>query len=1034
MERAYVLTRSLHTSAVPLLLAALIGLAGLTSGCGDRSSSSSADNSAYGRYGSDPSVDLKRRDVLPPEEPAALDTVLSTFELADGFQIELFAAEPLVTDPVAMTVDAAGRMYVVELHGYPDDESGSSTIKRLTDTDGDGRPDESTVFAEGLRMPKGVMPWKEGLLVTDAPEVLYLEDTDGDGRADAKRTMLTGFDKSNPQLGVNTPIYGLDNWIYMAHMSGSDSVRFTERPGRTYDASGRNVRLRPGDKKLEALAARSQYGHTFDAWGRHLLNTNSNHIYQEALAARYLKRNPDLLVSSTTEVISDHGASAKMYPITPDSKNRLGKAGGITSASGLVSYQGGLFPAPYRHVTFIGAPIYNAVHVDKLSEGGGTLVARRMQEKKEFLASTDRWFRPVSAYVGPGGALYVIDYSRRVLEQPKFLTEEVLNSADIYAGADRGRIYRIVPAGAEAASWLGSLALGEASIRTLVQALERENLWWRRTAQRLLVDRQDQAATGPLAQLAENSALPEARLHALWTLEGLGALKPELIRKALQDESAGVRENALRLAERHLEESPELAEALVAMGAEPKASVRYQLLLALGYVDTKPARALRQKLLFENIESKWMQLATLSAFDAQPLALYDQAVAKLSREETEGRQAYFQRLGALIGASKEEDHIRQVLRRSAEASAPGSDWWRAASLMGLAEGMEQQNVAMAAVAQERDMLLDRFFEVASAPMRSAYLRMLSVVRLPEGPSRKAALKEAANVATDRQAEPERRADAVRLLGMSDPGSHAQVLEQLIDPQEPTPVQQAAVQALGRAKGKGEQIGTLLLSRWGDMTPAVRREAAEVMLDDQARLFMLFDAIEAGTVSPTAIPRHRDEDLVEHENDKIRQRANEVLRRESGKRQEIIAEYQAALNMRGNAERGRQAFQRACSRCHPASGEGTPFGPDIAELENRPPSWFLRAILAPNRVVAEGYDLWTVKRENGETVSGIISSETPTSITVRGAGGQEVRIPREGIQSMTEAGVSAMPEGLENQISKQEMADLIEYLMSVQTVN
>ena len=1001
------------------------------SGCNRSSPEEGSESNQYGFYANDPSVDLKRRDVLPRENPLPAKEALSTFEVADGFRVELFAAEPLVKDPVDMAVDAAGRIYVVELHSYPDKEN-ASKVKLLTDTDGDGRPDESTVFADRLHMPKGVMAWKGGVLVTDPPEVLYLKDTDGDGRADRRKVVLSGFKETNPQLGVNDPVYGLDNWVYLAQLAGKDSVRFAERSGQTYEVGG-NVRFRPDAYKLEGLAAGSQFGHTFDAWGRHLLNTNSNHIYQKVMAGRYLKRNPDLLVSSTTEIISDHGASAKMYPITPDQENRLGKAGGITSASGLTSYQGRLFPSPYQGVTFIGAPIYSAVHVDKLTESGAALTASRIQEKKEFLASTDRWFRPVNFHVGPDGALYVLDYYRRVLEQPKFLTKEVLKKANLYSGSDRGRIYRIVPEGGEGASWMNNLQLDEAPPKQLVQMLERRNIWWRRTAQRLLVSRQPEAAVEPLERLAKNSALPEARLHALWSLEGLDALEPALIKGALRDEAAGVRENAIQLAERHLEEVPSLAEALVAMGTDPDPSVRHQLLLTLGSVSTEPARELRRQLLFENVESKWMQLAAISAASPRPVELFDQAARKLSDKKTERHQGFFRRLGALVGASGQEGNIRQMLRRSTEPSSPESYWWRSASLMGLAEGMEQQDVATASMAQERSLLLDRFFETEAAPMRGAYLKMLGAVGLPAEPSKKAALKKAVKAASDEQANPEMRADAIRLLEMTDPSAYVDLLKQLMGPQKPAPVQKAAVRALNQIEGK--KVGSVLLANWNSMTPAVRREAISVMLDDRERLFMLFDAVEAGKVSPSAVPRPRAEDLVEHENDKIRRRANKVLRREAGERQEVIATYQAALkNIEGDPRQGRKVFQRVCSRCHQVDGEGRSFGPDLATLKNRPPGWLLQTILAPNKVIAEGYNLLTIERQNGEPVAGIITSETPTSVTVRDAGGQETVISRQNIQSMKEAGASAMPVGLESQISKQEMADLVEYLMSIQTVN
>src|SRR5690625_142221 len=262
------------------------------------------------------------------------EKALSTFELPPEFQIELVAAEPLISDPVDMEIDEAGRMYVVEMHGYPLDKSGSGKIKLLTDTDGDGRMDKSTVFADSLVLPTGIMRWKEGVIVTDAPDVLYLEDTDGDGMADLRKVMLTGFALSNPQHNLNSPLYGLNNWIYLANEGVVSTTLYEEEfgdqgsevfypdqpngPQLPVNAGGLNVRFRPDSLELENLASTTQFGHTFDAWGHHLQVSNSNHIYQEVIAARYLNRNPDLLISDATQSLSDHGSAAEVYPITED--------------------------------------------------------------------------------------------------------------------------------------------------------------------------------------------------------------------------------------------------------------------------------------------------------------------------------------------------------------------------------------------------------------------------------------------------------------------------------------------------------------------------------------------------------------------------------------------------------------------------------------------------------------------------------------------------------------------------------------------
>ena len=200
---------------------------------------------------------------------------------------------------------------------------------------------------------------------------------------------------------------------------------------------------------LEALAGRSQYGEAFDPWGRYFGSNNSNHIRMEMLAARYLQRNPDAPLSWGMADISDHGEAAKVFPITErPTFELLTEAGEFTSACSVTPYTGDVFDGEYRRSTFVAEPVHNLVHRDVIEPDGGGFRARRGSEGREFLASTDAWFRPVSFYVGPDGALYVIDYYRKRIEHPEWTaTEFQKNPAEFALGADRGRIYRIVPDG-----------------------------------------------------------------------------------------------------------------------------------------------------------------------------------------------------------------------------------------------------------------------------------------------------------------------------------------------------------------------------------------------------------------------------------------------------------------------------------------------------------------------------------------------------------------------------------------------------------
>ncbi|HEY5444357.1 MAG TPA: PVC-type heme-binding CxxCH protein, partial [Pyrinomonadaceae bacterium] len=395
------------------------------------------------------------------------------------------------------------------------------------------------------------------------------------------------------------------------------------------DANGRCIRFRPDSNQIEMTSSDCQFGHTFDEWGHRFGCNNSNQGYQEVIADRYFQRNPHLLISDATQSMSDHEDAAEVFPTTthPD-RQIFTNVGVMTSACGLTAYLGDAFPAPYnKNVTFVAEPVSNLVHVDVLKDSGASFTASRILQSKEFFSSTDAWSRPVNMYVGPDGALYVLDYYRKVIESPEWMSEDAINAGDLYDGTDKGRIFRITPKDAKPAEWTKGLKLGDASIEELVNNLANPNSWWRMNAQRLLVDRADKNAVHALVEMTSNPSAM-GRLHALWTLEGLGELKQEQIEQALKDSEAGIRENAVQLAELHLNKSPGLSNALLAMRNDPNAKVRFQLLLTLGFIDSPESAEARNQILFADINDPWVQVAALSASSSQTASLLKVVLGK----------------------------------------------------------------------------------------------------------------------------------------------------------------------------------------------------------------------------------------------------------------------------------------------------------------------------------------------------------------------------------------------------------------------
>ena len=971
----------------------------------------------------------------PPHSPEA---ALAAFQLEPGFQIELFAAEPDIVDPVDMEIDEYGRIYVVENPAYPlavDDKLGR--VKLLQDTDGDGRPDSATVFADGLTMPTGVMRWKKGILVTDAPDILYLEDSDGDDIADVRRVVLTGFAFSNPQHTVSSPTYGPDNWIYVAGENpvetnifpdefgdkGSD-IRFPDRTDVSgLPQGGRSVRFRPDSYQLEILSSTSQFGHAFDDWGRYFTIGSGGNGYHEVIAARYLERNPDLLLSSTRQMLSSH---TEVFPITERPEHQmLTGAGRITSACGLTFYRGGAFPASFGNLAFLAEPEHNLILSNVISPAGATFEARRLRQGKEFLASTDPWFRPVNFYVGPDGALYVLDYYRRVIEHAEWTAREVYESEAAYQGTEQGRIYRIVPD-----SGLPALAqdmrLGESTDEELVEHLENPNVWWRMTAQRLLVDRQSADAVQPLIQLFENSDSATARVHALWTLEGLGKLDAGLIEKALADPEPGVRENAVRLAESRLSNSPSLAEALVKLGDDPDPRLRFQLLCTLGPVESSLARTAREKLLARDIEDRWFQVAALSSASDGGLRMFKMAVSRLTDSRTDGRAGFFRQVSSVVGARQRSAEIRQVIQTVAKASRPEAAWWRAAALEGLTEGIERRGGEPVKGEASKNLLL-KLSEGDETSVRRASLSLLEVTGLPSGAA--AALARATAAAGNREAEPDRRADAVSLLALADPAAHEPLLKSLVDPKEPEALQAAAIRAIGKIPGDG--IGTYLVEQWRVMTSSVRNEAADALLRDPGRTRMLVKAIENDQVQPWALQFRQRLGLLMNEDEQIRENSRKLLMQQPEEREKVIAQYEEGLAMSGDAARGREVFDNACAKCHKFNGDGKEVGPDLGEVRNRPREVLLADILMPNQTISQGYEAYVVQTASAGTIEGVMGPQTSTTITLRQEEGKEHVVRREDIRNFYAANLSAMPGDLEEQVDVQQMSDLLEYLKTAQ---
>lgn len=1016
----------------------------------------------------------------PPTEPK---DAAKTFHVLDGFEMQLIAAEPLVTDPVAMTYDEDGRAYVCEMNDYPytdkekhkhaqenPTDQAIGKVRLLTDTDGDGVFDRASIFADGLSWPTGAACWKGGIFVTATPDVWYLKDTNCDGVADVRQKVFTGFKKLNVQAVMNNPIWGLDHRIYVAggtnggelqRVPDSESVMPLPKDFKPLSIKRNDFSFDPstGDVRLESGGAR--FGNTFDDWGNRFLCNIRNPCQHVVLPYRYLVRNPYLVIPSALNDCAEAGDQLPVYRTSPPEpwrefrakrwvqegsklpNSELVGAGVVTSSSGITVYRGDAYPKEYRDFAFVADVAGNLFYRMKLVPDGVTFKAVQVDGNKNFCTSDDLWFRPVNFVNAPDGCLHVCDMYREVIEHPWSIPDDIHTAVDLLRGRDKGRLFRLAPASFKQRV---TPKLSAASTTELVALLDDPNAWHRESAQRLLFERQDKATMEPLRAMVKEGKTAQGRIGALWTQHGMGFGNQQAHTVPPPDQkypdgvkSWPYKQSSLgSLLERDLDHllSNDQSPHVLAQAWQLKAE----------FVSKRPVEYLR----FTDSILVMQPSSIKSGTDALLWAAFALGNAGPSSDYYPERLTYVLRNGigdpwlahAVELAAHESDPLaslihfafvsgtappplERIVRRLATRVA--SDSKKLDQVIGLIEQEIPDREPHPGHAQLSNEVIELIILGFNDHLRT---RSMTSAKLPLSDVAKSWITSRGRLARHAVEEPSKSA-AVRLanlpkLSLLQPNESISILIGLCTPSAPTELQLAALEALGSYREPA--VADLLFDAWKSLTPPLREKAITLMLSHTDRIAKLLDAIEAKKITPAQLSVAAKATLGRQKTPTLAERIEKLIGDgSSSNRKEVIGKYQAALSMTGDAARGAKVYETACMVCHKSGDMGNDVGPHLGTIKAWTAEQILTNVLDPNREVSPNFALYIVETNDGRTLSGLIASETAGNLTLKRADGGTDTVLRSEIKSLTSPGISLMPEGLEAAITPQQMADLIAYL-------
>lgn len=1016
----------------------------------------------------------KMQDPLEPEES------IKHYITPEEFSMSLWASEASFQGkPIAMTWDERGRLWTCETVDYPNElqspGKGRDRIRICEDTNGDGKADKFTVFAEKMSIPTTLVCYRGGVIIQDGQKTIYLKDINGDDKADIRQELITGWALGDTHGGVSNFQYGLDNWIWGMQgyndshpkINGVEQQGFrqgfwrfrveagaadetapvtmiSEVPGATKDSLNQHtIRV----KQLEFVRATNNNTWGFGQSEEGLIfgsTANGNPSDFMPIANSYYER-VNGWAPSTLQMISD----SWKFEAATDKVRQVDFHGGYTAGAGHALYTARNYPKSWWNRTaFVCEPTGHIVGTFVLSRDGA---GYKSTSPFNLVASDDEWASPIMAEVGPDGNIWVLDWYNYIVQHNPTPQGFKTGRGNAYESDLRdkrhGRIYRVLYSGkkesvspeAAKAEEIVKAGLSKATPAQLVQALSHSNMKWRLIAQRLLIEQKatDSATVSALVKLVSSDSvdgigLNVGAIHALSTLQGLGIIEPakadlwKAVTESLKNKSAGVR----RVAVQSVPATAEGVAAILASGTLEDNDAQVRLASYLKVADAPPVadatKTALTKLDTDLTGDPWMLDAWTTAAATNASGVLSALLS--SKEKVPG--TVLQRVNIVAEHMARSKTTGEAIGNLLIAMQSGNPEVSAAVLEGLTKGWPNDHeVQISPAAGDAMIAILEKLPVASKSQLIQLAGKLGAASMKE--QIKKIADQLMALVTNAEASTEQRINAaVQLVAMR--SSDDETVDGMlgsITPQTPPEVIQGMLSALRGSKAA--RVAPALIEAFSGLTPDGRDSAVRVLLARAETTLAFLEAIKEGKMQLSDLQLDQRQALSDHPNAKVKELALAIIASGGGvpnaDRVKVVEEWMDVTKLAGDATKGKEMYKKHCSLCHQHSGEGVNIGPDLTGMAVHPKGELLLNILDPNRSVEGNFRTYQVLTTDGEIMTGMLAGESRTSVEIINTQGKRQSILREDIEKLTASQKSLMPEGFEGQMSRDEMKDLLEFL-------